>query len=63
MYLGDPKFNTIFDRLLTHDLTGYDVYLMGSILRGRANDIDIIIVGDWDYDRLSVIFKDMKTIH
>lgn len=58
MILGDAKFKEAIDRILEHDLTGYDVYVVGSIIRGKnSNDLDVIIVGEWDRERLESIFE------
>lgn len=62
MILGDETYNGIIDQILQHDLTGYDVYLVGSILHGEANDLDVVVIGHWDYDRLEAIFEPLKAV-
>ena len=62
MTLGDEQYQHIIDQVLQHDLTGYDVYLMGSITRGAAKDLDVAIVGEWDYERLAAIFEPLSAV-
>lgn len=63
MRLGDAKFEELVNAILQYDLTGYDVYIVGSIIRGRdANDLDVVIVGEWDHDRLASIFEPLNEI-
>ena len=63
MRLGDAKFKEIINAISQYDLTGYDVYVVGSIIRGRAaNDLDVVIVGEWDHDRLASIFEPLNEI-
>lgn len=62
MILGNEQYQAIIDQVLQHDLTGYDVYLMGSIIRGVANDLDVMIVGPWDYERLAAIFEPLSGV-
>ena len=62
MRLGDAEYQAIIDQVLAYDLTGYDVYLMGSIIRGKANDLDVVIVGPWDYERLRALFEPLSGI-
>lgn len=50
MILGDTKFTELLNAVLAQDLGHYDVYLAGSIIRGKAKDLDVFIVGEWDYD-------------
>lgn len=63
MILGDAKFKELVNAISEYDLTGYDVYVVGSIIRGRAaNDLDVVIVGEWDHDRLASIFEPLNEI-
>jgi hypothetical protein len=63
MILGDAKYQELVSAILQYDLTGYDVYITGSIIRGRAaKDLDVVIVGEWDHDRLASIFEPLNEI-
>ena len=62
MILGDEQYQSIINQILQHDFTGYDVYLVGSILHGNANDLDVVVVGDWDYERLAAIFEPLNAV-
>lgn len=63
MILGDAKFQELVSAILQHDLTDYDVYIVGSIIRRRAaQDLDVVVVGKWDHDRLASIFEPLNEI-
>lgn len=50
MILGDAKFTELLNAVLAQELGQYDVYLGGSIIRGKARDLDVFMVGEWDYE-------------
>lgn len=62
MILGDETYQAIVDQIMQHDLTGYDVYLVGSVTKRNARDLDVAIVGPWDYERLAAIFESLSGV-
>lgn len=59
--LQDPQFKQYFDSILELDWTGLDLWAVGGIVSDwETEDIDCVILGDWDEARLYTLLKEMR---
>lgn len=61
--LQDEQFKEYYTQLLQLDWTGYDVWAVGGIVSDwDTYDIDLVVFGERDEERIYSLFEQVKTI-